>query len=131
MNRSINQEMKVQEKRASQSHGEGAEQEHKMMTRKQKADSKTTTHDQTSSSPSKKPKSENQQHHDGEHKTEQQHEEGGDKSTTVDRYDELCKVTRESLSVEQMRDFLKANRQDSDGSDDVVVRKWYAWFNFF
>lgn len=57
--------MKVQEKR-SQSHGEGTEQKHKMMTRKQNGESKSGTHD-TQSSPSKKAKSENQQH-DGDTK---------------------------------------------------------------
>ncbi|CAM8955664.1 unnamed protein product [Rhodiola kirilowii] len=110
--------MKVHETR---SHGE--EQEHKVMTRKQKAaESKTTSHEpghHDHQSPSKKPKSENQ--HNGRHKDE--HQQQQDKSAAAAQYDELCDVTKESLYVEQMRDLLEANGQDSSGSDDAIVRR--------
>uniref|UniRef100_A0A7N0U785 Poly [ADP-ribose] polymerase n=1 Tax=Kalanchoe fedtschenkoi TaxID=63787 RepID=A0A7N0U785_KALFE len=101
--------MKVQER------PQGEEQEHKIMTRKQKAESKTQ--DSGQQSPSKKPKSENQ--HNGQPHTED--ENGKTAAAAAAQFDEFCKVTKEFLSLQQMRDILEANAQDASGSDDAVV----------
>uniref|UniRef100_A0A6V7Q1C4 Poly [ADP-ribose] polymerase n=1 Tax=Ananas comosus var. bracteatus TaxID=296719 RepID=A0A6V7Q1C4_ANACO len=97
--------MKVHETR-SHAHA-SAEEEGKMGTRRQKAESRGQ--DESSK---KKPKVT-----DGEN--------GGTNAKSAAaialEFDEFCKATREHLSIEEMRRILEANAQDPSGSDDAVV----------
>lgn len=87
--------------------------EDKVKTRKQKAEQKAAESEHSL----KKPKSEQ----DNGQKT------GGkcsDSDKVVQEFEDLRKATEESLSVDQMRETLGANGQDTSGSDGVVTSKW-------
>jgi len=99
--------MKV-EARSHNVHAHGEEE--KVMTRKQKAESKAH---EVEHSP-KKAKVED----------ENGHTNGKSASNAVQEYDEFCKVTNEQLSLEQMKEILEANGLDSSGSDLEITRRW-------
>lgn len=82
------------------------------MTRKQKAESKTHENEQSP----KKVKSEDE---NGRPNGKSE----GDRA--ADEFEEFCKATRESLSIDQMREILQMNDQDSTGPDSEVASKWY------
>ncbi|XP_004506166.1 protein ADP-ribosyltransferase PARP3 [Cicer arietinum] len=98
--------MKV-EARSHVHHAHGEEE--KVMTRKQKAESKAH---EVEHSP-KKAKVENE---DG-------HTNGKSEANVVEEYDEFCKVTNEKLSLEQMREILEANGLDSSGTEPEITRR--------
>ncbi|ESW04414.1 hypothetical protein PHAVU_011G093100 [Phaseolus vulgaris] len=98
--------MKVQETR---SHVHAPGEEEKVMTRKQKAESKAH---EVEHSP-KKAKVENE---DG-------HVNGKTVADVADEYDEFCKATNEHLPLEQMKEILEANGLDSSGSDLEITRR--------
>lgn len=103
--------MKVHDTR-SHSHAHGAGEEEKIMTRKQKAESKTHENEQ---SPKKV-------------KSEDENGRANGKSEASDltnEFEEFCKATRESLSIDQMKEILQMNDQDSTGSDYEIASKWY------
>lgn len=102
--------MKVHEKR-SHSHAHGSGEEEKIMTRKQKAESKTHENEQ---SPKKV-------------KSEDENGRPNCKSETdlVDEFGSFCNSTRESISIDQMKEILQMNEQDSTGPDYEVASKWY------
>ena len=99
----------------SQSH---AHEEDKVMTRKQKAESKAREGEQSP----KKPKYEN-------NKNGLQNRKSA--ADLTEEYEEFCKAINEHLSVDQMRQILEANGLDSSGSESSVIRKWlvniYVW----
>ncbi|CAK8576374.1 unnamed protein product [Lathyrus sativus] len=99
--------MKVHEARSHVHHAHGEEE--KVMTRKQKADSKAQ---EVEHSP-KKAKVENE---DG-------HTNGKSAANVEQEYDEFCKATNEKLSLEQMKEILEANGLDSSGSDLEITRR--------
>lgn len=86
------------------------------MTRKQKAEGKAPESDQ---SPKKA-------------KTEGKNDQTNRKSIDDFKaeFEKFCKETSEYLSTQQMRKILEANDQDSSGSDDAVVPRWYAGLKF-
>ncbi|TKY67074.1 Poly of ADP-ribose polymerase 3 [Spatholobus suberectus] len=98
--------MKVQETR---SHVHAPGEEEKVMTRKQKAESKAH---EVEHSP-KKVKVESE---DG-------HINGKPARDVAEEYDEFCKATNEHLPLEQMREILEANGLDSSGSDLEITRR--------
>jgi len=103
--------LKVHEKR-SHSHAHGSGEEEKIMTRKQKAESKTHENEQSP----KKVKSE---------------DENGcpnckSETDLADEFESFCKATRESISIDQMKEILQMNEQDSTGPDYEVASKWYS-----
>ncbi|KAK6163580.1 hypothetical protein DH2020_000444 [Rehmannia glutinosa] len=99
---------KVHEKR---SHAHSSGKEEKMVTRKQKAEA------ETGQSP-KKAKLE-----DEDEAEDQNGQRASAKSTEEIKaaFEKFCKATSEHLSIQQMREILEANGQDSTGSDDAVV----------
>ncbi|KAJ1440675.1 WGR domain [Sesbania bispinosa] len=99
--------MKVHETR-SHVHAPGGEEE-KVMTRKQKAESKAH---EVEHSP-KKAKVE----------TEDGQMNGKSVADVAEEYDEFCKATNEHLTLEQMREILEANGLDSSGSDLEIKRR--------
>ncbi|KAF8029409.1 hypothetical protein BT93_E1959 [Corymbia citriodora subsp. variegata] len=99
--------MKVHETR-SQAHA--PMDDDKMMTRKQKADQHKL---QESEQSPKKPKAENDNGHPDR--------KPSDKVDT--EFEELCRAMEEHLSVDQMREILEANGQDSSGTPGVVTTK--------
>ena len=99
--------LKVHETR---SHAHAPGDEEKVMTRKQKAESKAN---EVEHSP-KKAKVENG---DG-------HTNGKSAAGVAAEYDEFCKATSEHLPIEQMREILEANGLDSLGSDLEITRRW-------
>lgn len=98
--------MKVQETR---SHVHALGEEEKVMTRKQKAESKA--HEVEHS-----PKKAKVEKEDG-------HINGKSETGVAEEYDEFCKATTEHLPLEQMRDILEANGLDSSGSDLEITRR--------
>lgn len=105
--------MKVHETRShAQSHASGDEEKGK--TRKQKADNKTQEAEQAQ----KKAKPEN------ENDNGRGHPNGKPSTDVAKEFDEFCKAVEGQLSVEQMRETLEANGQDSSGPDVAVVTKW-------
>ncbi|RDX82304.1 Poly [ADP-ribose] polymerase 3, partial [Mucuna pruriens] len=96
----------VQETR---SHVHAPGEEEKVMTRKQKAESKAH---EVENSP-KKAKVE----------TEDGHINGKSATDVAGEYDEFCKATNEHLPLEQMREILEANGLDSSGSDLEITRR--------
>ncbi|KAK1588661.1 hypothetical protein Q3G72_025612 [Acer saccharum] len=85
--------------------------EEKVMTRKQKAENRTQE------APVQSPKKAKQENDNG-------HSKG--KSSGKDiaaEFQEFCKATGDQLSVEQMREILEVNGQDSSGSDTSVAYK--------
>lgn len=114
--------MKVHETR---SHAHAPNDEERMVTRKQKADSKQLAQDESEHSPTKKAKTKD----GGDEKKVKAEEEDGkaDGKSTADiaaEFEEFCRATSEHLSVQQMREILQDNGQDSSGSDDAVVPRW-------
>ncbi|KAL3518532.1 hypothetical protein ACH5RR_021121 [Cinchona calisaya] len=93
----------------TRSHAHQPGEEERMVTRKQKAESKGHEAEQSP----KKAKSEND--------NDQNH--GKSTSEIAADFEKFCKATREHLSIEQMREILEANGQDPSGSDDAVVPK--------
>ncbi|GER36564.1 poly [ADP-ribose] polymerase, partial [Striga asiatica] len=97
------QRMKVHETR---SHAQAPGKEEKMVTRKQKAES------EAGQSPKKA-------------KTEDEGQDGQPSKKSIEEikaeFEKFCKATSEHLSIQQMREILEANGQDSSGSDDAVV----------
>ncbi|XP_038900668.1 protein ADP-ribosyltransferase PARP3 isoform X2 [Benincasa hispida] len=102
--------MKVHDTR-SHSHAHGAGEEEKIMTRKQKAESKTHENEQSP----KKVKSED----------ENGRPNGKSEADLADEFEEFCKVTRDGLSIDQMKEILQMNDQDSTGPDYEIASKWY------
>lgn len=100
--------IKVHETR---SHAHTPMDEDKVMTRKQKAEHRAQEAEQSQSP--KKPKPE----HNG-------HPNGKSAGEVARQFEDLCKATEENLSVDQMREILEANGQDSSGSDGNVIAKW-------
>lgn len=103
--------LKVHETR-SHSHTHGSGEEEKKVTRKQKAESKTHESEQSP----KKVKSED----------ENSRPNGKSEVSLADEFEEFCKATRESLSIDQMKEILQMNDQDSTGPDYEVASKWYT-----
>lgn len=99
--------LKVQETRP---HVHAPGEEEKVMTRKQKAESKAH---EVEHSP-KKAKVENE---DG-------HVNGKTVPDVAEEYDEFCKATSEHLPLEQMKEILEANGLDSSGTDLEITRRW-------
>ncbi|KAK2433705.1 poly(ADP-ribose) polymerase [Trifolium repens] len=99
--------MKVEARSHHHVHGHGEEE--KVMTRKQKAESKA----QELAHAPKKAKVENE---DG-------HTNGKSAPNVLEEYDEFCKATNEKLSLEQMKEILEANGLDSSGSDLEITRR--------
>ncbi|CAA0810685.1 Poly [Striga hermonthica] len=93
--------MKVHETR---SHAQAPGKEEKMVTRKQKAESEA----------GQSPK-----------KAKMEDEDGQPSKKSIEEikaeFEKFCKATSEHLSIQQMREILEANGQDSSGSDDAVV----------
>lgn len=102
--------LKVHDTR-SHSHSHGSGEEEKIMTRKQKAESKTHENEQSP----KKVKSED----------ENGRPNGKSEADLADEFEELCKATRESVSIDQMKEILQMNDQDSTGPDYEIASKWY------
>lgn len=100
--------MKVHETR-SQAHAPS--DEGRMMTRKQKAESKSQEGEQ---SPKKKAKNGN----------DSDRTNGKAEDAIAKEYEEFCNAIKEHISVDQMRQILETNDQDSSGSDGVVITKW-------
>ncbi|WVZ02428.1 hypothetical protein V8G54_023234 [Vigna mungo] len=98
--------LKVQETRP---HVHAPGEEEKVMTRKQKAESKAH---EVEHSP-KKAKVENE---DG-------HVNGKTVADVAEEYDEFCKATSEHLPLEQMKEILEANGLDSSGPDLEITRR--------
>ncbi|KAK7263390.1 hypothetical protein RJT34_30979 [Clitoria ternatea] len=98
--------LKVHETR---SHVHAPGEEEKVMTRKQKAESKAH---EVEHSP-KKAKVE----------TEDGHTNGKSAKGVAQEYDEFCKATNEHLPLEQMKEILEANAFDSSGSDLEITRR--------
>lgn len=99
--------MKVHETR---SHARASGEEEKVMTRKQKAENKEQEAEQSP----KKPKSEN----------ENGQPNGKDAAEIAAEFEEFCKAIKEHLSIQQMREILQANGEDSSGPDSAIVSKW-------
>ncbi|KAL5169733.1 Poly [ADP-ribose] polymerase 3 [Glycine soja] len=97
---------KVQETR---SHVHAPGEEEKVMTRKQKAESKA--HEVEHS-----PKKAKVEKEDGQIN-------GKSETGVAEEYDEFCKVTNEHLPLEQMREIMEANSLDSSGSDLEIARR--------
>ncbi|XP_038900669.1 protein ADP-ribosyltransferase PARP3 isoform X3 [Benincasa hispida] len=93
----------------SHSHAHGAGEEEKIMTRKQKAESKTHENEQSP----KKVKSED----------ENGRPNGKSEADLADEFEEFCKVTRDGLSIDQMKEILQMNDQDSTGPDYEIASK--------
>ncbi|XVF19728.1 hypothetical protein REPUB_Repub11eG0136000 [Reevesia pubescens] len=102
--------VKLQETR-SHSHAHGIGDEEKIMTRKQKADQLKSNEGRESP---KKAKAE-ADHNDNFN--------GKSASDVAKEFEEFCKAVRVHLSVEQMREILEANGQDSSGSATSLVTK--------
>ncbi|KAB1227213.1 Poly [ADP-ribose] polymerase 3 [Morella rubra] len=98
--------MKVHETR---SHSRASAGEGKVQTRKQKAEK---TEHEAGHSP-KKPKPENDNGQTNRKAAEE----------ILAEFEEFCKAIRENLSIQQMREILEANGQDSSGPDsDIIAR---------
>ena len=100
--------MKVHETR---SHAHASGNEEKIMTRKQKAESKGH---EAEHSP-KKFRAEND---------DDAHTNGKSAAEVAAEYDDFCKAINEHLSVDQMRQVLQVNGLDSSGSDLEITRIW-------
>uniref|UniRef100_A0A2N9ITZ2 Poly [ADP-ribose] polymerase n=1 Tax=Fagus sylvatica TaxID=28930 RepID=A0A2N9ITZ2_FAGSY len=98
--------MKVHETR---SHARPSAEEEKVMTRKQKAESKEHEAEQSP----KKPKSEN----------DHGQPNGKAAAEIAAEFEEFCKAIKEHLSIQQMREILEANGEDSSGPDSSIVSK--------
>lgn len=101
--------LKVESRSHNVHHAHGEEE--KVMTRKQKAESKAH---EVEHSP-KKAKVEDEKNG---------HTNGKSASDVVQEYDEFCKATNEQLSLDQMKEILEANGLDSSGSDLEITRSW-------
>ena len=99
--------MKVHETR---SHAHGSGNEEKIMTRKQKAESRGH---EAEHSP-KKFRAEN----------DDAHTNGKSAADVAAQYDDFCKAINEHISVDQMRQVLQVNGLDSSGSDLEIIRIW-------
>ncbi|KAK9170425.1 hypothetical protein Syun_002565 [Stephania yunnanensis] len=92
----------------TRSRSHASAEDEKTGTRKHKTEGKaqeTTAHQ----AKPKKAKSENDEHNGVE-----------DVET---QFEEYCKAVKEHLTVQQMREILKANEQDSSGPDDAIIRR--------
>lgn len=95
----------------SHAHSANANDEEKVVTRKQKAENKT----QEGATPPKKAKAEN---------SNNGHANGKSSADVAEEFKEFCKATKEHLSVEQLKEILEANGVDcSTLNDDAVVPK--------
>ncbi|XP_074289208.1 protein ADP-ribosyltransferase PARP3 [Silene latifolia] len=100
--------MKVETR--AQAHG----QDEKMKTRKHKTETKTN--EQTEhQSPTKKAKQENDD--------ENGRQTNGRKSDISKEYEEFCKAIRENLRVDQLKEILKLNGEETSGPDDALISK--------
>ncbi|KAJ8440521.1 hypothetical protein Cgig2_022962 [Carnegiea gigantea] len=98
--------MKVETRSQTQAH----DQEDKIMTRKQKAESKAAATDQTEQ-PNKKAKQENET------------DNGKTNGKPSKEYEDFCKAITENLSVDQMKEILEVNGQEPSGPDDAVIAR--------
>lgn len=102
--------MKVNER----SHGRTSGEEEKViMTRKQKAES----NEQDAEQSPKKSKTEND---DGQ-------PNGKSAADVAAEFEEFCKAIRDHLSIQQMREILEANGQDTSGPDGAIISKWLVF----
>lgn len=49
---------------------------------------------------------------------------GKDAAEIAAEFEEFCKAIKEHLSIQQMREILEANGEDSSGPDSAIVSKW-------
>lgn len=84
-----------------------------MKTRKQKTNEQTEHQ-----SPTKKAKQEKE--NDNGTQT------NGTTTASSKEYQEFCKVIRENLSPDQIKEILQFNGQDPSGPDDSVISRWYV-----
>ncbi|GFQ06085.1 poly [ADP-ribose] polymerase 3 [Phtheirospermum japonicum] len=98
----------TEEVHETRSHAHGSGKEEKMVTRKQKA-----AEAEAAQSPKKAKVEDDEEEQNGQHK----------KSTEEVKadFEMFCRATSEHLSIQQMREILEANGQDSTGGDDAVV----------
>ncbi|XP_062171215.1 protein ADP-ribosyltransferase PARP3 [Alnus glutinosa] len=100
--------MKVNERR---SHGRTSGEEEKViMTRKQKAESNEQDAEQSPK------KSKTDQNDDGQ-------PNGKSAADVAAEFEEFCKAIRDHLSIQQMREILEANGQDTSGPDGAIISK--------
>ncbi|KAM3692862.1 hypothetical protein ACJW31_08G121200 [Castanea mollissima] len=97
--------MKVHETR---SHARASGEEEKVITKKQKAESKEHEAEQSP----KKLRSENENQPNGKNAAE-----------IAAEFEEFCKAIKEHLSIQQMREILEANGEDFSGPDSAIVSK--------
>lgn len=109
MNCFVNVHVKVHETR---SHAHPSADEDKVMTRKQKAENKTQEATETSPKKTKQENNDNGNHGNGKR--------SGDVTA---EFEEFYKSIEGQLSVEQMREILELNSQDSSGTDVAVVTR--------
>lgn len=102
--------VKVHETR---SHAHASVDEEKVMTRKHKAENRP--HDAEQS-----PKKAKQENDNGE-----TNGKAGESDITDVEFEEFCKAIEANLSIEEMREILEANDQDSSGPDPLIVTKWW------
>nr|DAD28810.1 TPA_asm: hypothetical protein HUJ06_030278 [Nelumbo nucifera] len=91
----------------------GADEDEKVGTRKHKT-VKAEHKEQELEHKNKKTKSEN---------CVNGHPNGKSTADVPAEFDEFCKATKEQFSIQQMKEILEANDQDSSGSDDAVVHR--------
>lgn len=103
--------MKVHETR---SHARTSGEEEKAMTRKQKAES--NEHEAVQSP--KKPKSTENDNVDQPN--------GKSAADIAAEFEEFSKAITDHLSIQQMREILEANGQDTSGSDSSILSKWFV-----
>jgi hypothetical protein len=104
--------MKVNERR---SHGRTSGEEEKViMTRKQKAESNEQDAEQSPK------KSKTDQDDDGQ-------PNGKSAADVAAEFEEFCKAIRDHLSIQQMREILEANGQDTSGPDGAIISKWLVF----
>lgn len=96
----------------TRSHGHASGEEDKIMTRKQKAESKAHGAEHAP----KKPK------HEDDDKNG--HANRKSRADTAAEFEEFCKATKENLSVDQMREVLEANNEDYSASEADVISRW-------
>lgn len=97
-----------------------------MSTRKQKAEAKASEAESEHSP--KKAKTENEEKPSASKKEKDENDNGEENGKSTEEikaeFEKFCKATSEHLSIQQMREILEANGQNSSGSDDAVVPRW-------
>ncbi|KAL6506462.1 Poly [ADP-ribose] polymerase 3 [Orobanche gracilis] len=95
-----------------------------MVTRKQKAEGKIEA--ESGQSSPKKAKLEDDD--DDLQQQDQSDDQKSQRRWSIEEikaeFEKFCKATSEHLTVQQMREILETNGQDSSDSDDAVVPRW-------